>query len=219
MKTTSGDLLPSSAAIGAALVGLLYSVAFVVLQNGFLAALALMLGGVLSLVALSALFSQLRSAESSAPVLGLILAAAGALGAAVHGAYDLANVINSPSTNAAALAGLPSQIDPRGFLTFGLAGLALLVAASLMARTGRAAFPPGFIWLTYALAALLIIVYLGRLIVLSPASPLVLAPAALTGFLLNPLWYAWLGVLFRREVAANATGSQAGPGGSVTPRP
>lgn len=48
-------------------------------------------------------------------------------------------------------------------------------------------FAAGFTALTFVLGALLIGVYLGRLIVLTPSSPLVLLPAALNGFLVNPL--------------------------------
>jgi hypothetical protein len=59
----------------------------------------------------------------------------------------------------------------------------------------------GFDVLTYALGALLIVVYLGRLIVLSPGSPFVLYPAALTGFIVNPIWYIWLGALLSKSWA------------------
>jgi hypothetical protein len=43
------------------------------------------------------------------------------------------------------------------------------------------------------------------LIVLDAASPLVLLPAALTGFVANPAWYVWLGLVLLRE-----RGGQAG---------
>jgi hypothetical protein len=60
------------------------------------------------------------------------------------------------------------------------------------------AFSRGFTALTFVLGALLIGVYVGRLIVLTPSSPLVLLPAALTGFVVNPLWYVLLGLSLRR---------------------
>jgi hypothetical protein len=41
-------------------------------------------------------------------------------------------------------------------------------------------------------------VYLGRLIVLDPTNPLVAAPAALTGLILSPAFYIWLGLELRR---------------------
>ncbi|MEK7681734.1 MAG: hypothetical protein AAB369_02770, partial [Chloroflexota bacterium] len=59
-------------------------------------------------------------------------------------------------------------------------------------------FPKGLGYLGYLLGVFLVVVYLGRLIVLSPASPLVLGPAAVTGFLLNPVWYVWLGMAIWR---------------------
>jgi hypothetical protein len=45
-----------------------------------------------------------------------------------------------------------------------------------------------------------VLVYLGRLIILNPASPFVLYPAALTGFLVNPAFYLWLGSALRRPL-------------------
>ena len=109
-----------------------------------------------------------------------------------------------------ALANLPNPIDPRGMLTFGVAGLAVLLAGLLMRGSPR--FGRGFTTLTLTLGALLIIVYLGRLIVLTPSSPLVLLPAAVTGFIINPAWYLWLGVLLRRGVAPEPRLSQVGLG-------
>jgi hypothetical protein len=94
---------------------------------------------------------------------------------------------------------LPSAIDPRGMLTFGVAGLGMWVIAWLIVRGGQ--LPRGLGYLGYLLAALLIVIYLARLIVLDASSPLVLAPAALTGFIVNPLWYLWLGAVLVRKSA------------------
>src|SRR5438132_233034 len=47
-------------------------------------------------------------------------------------------------------------------------------------------------------AVALLVVYLGRLIVLDPTNPLVAAPAALTGLILSPAFYIWLGLELRR---------------------
>ncbi len=101
--------------------------------------------------------------------------------------------MNPPAADAAPLANLPSQIDPRGLLTFALAGLGLLFFAWLMTKSKD--FPSSLGYLTYALAVLLVLTYLGRLIVLNPASLLVLLPAGLTGFIVNPILYIWLGVI------------------------
>jgi hypothetical protein len=46
---------------------------------------------------------------------------------------------------------------------------------------------------------LLVLLYLGRLLILDPANLLIVIPALLTGFLLNPLWYAWLGAWLLRR--------------------
>ena len=93
----------------------------------------------------------------------------------------------------------PSQVDPRGLLTFGFAGLAAAGFATLIGATR--AWPRGLALLGYLTAVLLVIVYLARLIILSPSNPLVLGPAALAGLIVNPAWYAWLGVTMLRSVA------------------
>ena len=150
MKTSAFDRFGGLAAILAGLVGLAYSISFVLLKNTLLYSLFLLLGGLLGAVALVALFGRLAEEDQAFERLGLALALAGALGAAVHGAYDLANAINPPVAGAtAALADLPNQVDPRGFLTFGVAGLALFVAAYLIGRRG--AFGGAFTALTYVL--------------------------------------------------------------------
>jgi FtsH-binding integral membrane protein len=109
----------------------------------------------------------------------------------MHGGYDLANAIN-PQPAYTQLASLPSAVDPRGLLTFGLTGLSLLVIARLMGLSR--AFPRALSYLGYLLAILLIALYLGRLILLNPANPLLLGTALLSGFLVGPLWYIWLGM-------------------------
>lgn len=196
-QASSFDRWAGLAAVLAALAGLLYSIAFVVLQNALLYSLCLMAGGLLSLVALVALFERLGEVDAKVAMLGLMLGTVAALGATIHGGYDLANVLNPPAALPEGVAALPSQIDPRGLLTFGVAGIAVLIAGGLMRR--HAAFARSFTALTFLLGALLIVVYLGRLIVLTPTSPLVLLPAALTGFVVNPLWYLLLGLALRRS--------------------
>ena len=77
-------------------------------------------------------------------------------------------------------------------MTFGVSGLAILVAAWLIVR-GATGFPTRLGYLGAATGVLLIVVYLGRLIILNPKNPVVLTAAILTGFVLSPLWFAWLG--------------------------
>jgi len=45
---------------------------------------------------------------------------------------------------------------------------------------------------------------LGRLIILDPNNPLVLGPAAISGLVVGPVWYAWLGWLLYTRRAAGA---------------
>jgi hypothetical protein len=45
-------------------------------------------------------------------------------------------------------------------------------------------------------------VYLGRLIVLNPKNPLLLTAAVLSGFVVSPAWFLWLGsILWRGQPA------------------
>jgi hypothetical protein len=179
--------------------GLLYAVAFVIISRsnpalgGFLSALLLTLNGMLTTSVMATLYERLRAANATAALWALLLGSAGALGATIHGGYDLANAINPP----ASLSGdLPSQIDPRGLLTFGVTGVALWVIGGLMRRDAQA--PRGLVYLGYLLAALLVVIYLARLIILSPANPVLLIPVLVAGFLVNPAWYIWLGIVLLR---------------------
>lgn len=49
-------------------------------------------------------------------------------------------------------------------------------------------------YLTYLLAILLVVLYLARLIILSATNPVIAVTGALSGFIVNPLWYVWLGM-------------------------
>ena len=172
--------------------GFLYAVAFVILQSNLLSGLFLMLGGLFSAAVLVAVYERLRETDAPFALLALLLGVAGALGSAVHGGYDLANAINPPSLPA----DLPNPVDPRGMLTFGVAGAALFVVAWLILRGSR--FPKGLGYLACLSAVLLVALYLGRLILLDPASPAIVLPALLNGFLVNPALYLWFGLALLR---------------------
>jgi hypothetical protein len=191
-RSTSFERFAGACAILAGASGLLYAIAFVVLQNVLLSGLFLMLGGLLTSVALLAVYERLRETDASFALLALVLGLAGSLGSAVHGGYDLANAVNPP----ASLPDLPNPVDPRGLLTFGVAGIALFVVGWLIGRGGW--FPKGLGYLAYVSAVLLLALYLGRLIVLDPTNPLILVPALLNGFLINPIFYLWLGLALLR---------------------
>lgn len=172
--------------------GLLYAFAFVVLQDELLGGLFLMASGLFTTAVLVAVYERLRLTEATFALWALLLGTTGALASAAHGGYDLANAINPPPS----VPDLPNPVDPRGLMTFGVAGIALFVVAWLIGRGGR--FPRGLGYLAYASAALLLALYLGRLIVLDPTNPLILAPALLNGFLVNPALYLWLGLALLR---------------------
>lgn len=78
-----------------------------------------------------------------------------------------------------------------------MAGIALFVVAWLITRGGQ--FPKGLGYLGYTSGVLLVALYLGRLIVLDPTRPAILAPALLNGFLVNPAFYLWLGLALLRR--------------------
>jgi hypothetical protein len=202
MKATAFERFAGTCAILAGVSGFLYSISFIVIARsapatgGLLSALFLALGGLLSAGALVGLYERLHAAEPGFALLALGLGLAGALGAALHGGYDLSNAINPPLENAAAAANLPSQIDPRGMLTFGVAGLAILLFAWLM---GHGGFSRSQSLLGYVLAVLLVWIYLARLILQTPTNPVLLVPVLLVGFILNPVWYIWLGISLRQQ--------------------
>ena len=193
LPSTAYERFAGVCGIGAGLAGFLYAVAFILLRNDLLSALFLLLTGFLATAALVAVYHRLRSTDADFALWALLLGIVGALGATIHGGYDLANAINPP---AGAPLDLPSQIDPRGLLTFGVAAIALFVVAWLIGK-GRQ-LPIGLSYLGYLSALLLIILYLARLVILDPANPIILAPALLNGFLVNPAWYIWLGIILWR---------------------
>lgn len=204
MKSAAYDRFAGWCAIVAGVAGFCYAVAFIIITRsdpalgGLLSALFLTLAGLLTSAVLIGVYNRLRETDSSFAFWALLLGTVAALASATHGGYDLANAIHpSAAVAASAAADVPSQIDPRGLLTFGVAGIALFVVAWLIRRGGQ--FPGGLGSLGYLSAVLLIILYLARLIVLSPASLVILVPALLNGFVVNPIWYVWLGFALLRR--------------------
>jgi hypothetical protein len=187
-------------AIGSGVGGFLYSVAFVLISRSSaelgasLSWALLMIGGLLTTVVMVALYERLQEIDHSIALLALLIGALAALGSTIHGGYEVAALIHPPATTPP---DLPSQLDPRGLVTFGFAGLGLLGFASLMRRSVR--FPSGLSLLGIVTGVALIAVYLGRLVILSPTNPVVLVAAGLTGFILAPAWYIWLGLRLRRS--------------------
>ncbi|HEV8516715.1 MAG TPA: hypothetical protein VGQ47_03625 [Candidatus Limnocylindrales bacterium] len=177
-----------AAAIAAAILGFAYSIAFVVVREPLVYSLLLLAGALATSAAVIAFADRVRAVDPGFATWGMVLGLGGTLGAGIHGAYDLANAIHPV---AGGPTDLPSAVDPRGFLTFGIAGVGLLVLAWLASRDST--FPRSLGWLGLATGALLVAVYLARLIVLDSSSPLVLGPAALAGLIAIPAFYVWLG--------------------------
>lgn len=204
-QAPSFDQFAGACTIAAGVINFLYAVAFVIIARsnpqlgGLLSALCLLLSGLLVTTMVTALYQRLRAVDAALALWALLLGLVGALGAAIHGGYDLGNAINPPAIGSdliTNLAALPSQIDPRGLTTFGIMGIALFIFTWLM--NGHSEFSKGLVYLGYVFAVLFIILYLARLIVFNPANPLLLIPVLVTGFVVNPIWHIWLGLTLRR---------------------
>jgi hypothetical protein len=115
--------------------GFAYAVAFVAVLRGSgepaaaASATFLLLGGLLATPVLVAVYLILRPTSSGMALWALTVGLAGAIGSAIHGGFDLANLINEPAGNAG---GLPNAVDPRGLLTFGFAAVGTAAVAWLI---------------------------------------------------------------------------------------
>ena len=189
---------PSAWLAGAS--GFLYSVSFVIVARNNpslgtgLSGFFLLIGGVLGGSALLGLYERLQASSGTYALWALVFGLAGALAATLHGGYDLAVGIHPPNQ----VINFPSPVDPRGLGTFGLTGMSLLAFSFLMQRDRS--FPAGLVALGYASGALLVLIYVSRLTVLDASNLLVLAPAGIEGFVLNPAWYIWLGFTLRKKI-------------------
>lgn len=181
----------------------LYALSFIVIaqtdpQTGnLLASLFLTLTGLFSGKVVVELYQRLKKVDESWALWAFIFALAGSFGAAIHGGYDLANAINPPLETAPGLLSLPSQIDPRGFLTFAAASIGLGFFSWLITKSKE--FPKNLGLIGALSATLMLVLYLGRLIVLSPSDPIIVWPALSNGFVLNPLFYIWLGLVILKK--------------------
>jgi len=200
VRRTMSSAYERFAGVCAVLVGaltLLYSISFIILVNEPLSSFCLLANGLLATAVLVALYERLRSTDGSFALWALLLGLAGSIGSALHGGYDLAAVLHQ---HAAVDPNLPSAMDPRGLLTFGATGLAMWVFAWLILRSGQ--FPKSLGYLGYLVAALQIILYLGRLIVFDTKNLVIVVPALAAGFLATPIFFIWLGVSLWRGARA-----------------
>jgi len=185
----------------AGVCGFLYSVSFVIIARNNaglgegLSGFFLLLGGVLGASALLGLYERLQAAAGMYAAWALVFGLAGALAATLHGGYDLAVAIHPPNQTI----NFPSPVDPRGLGTFGLTGISLLAFSYLMHRDRS--FPRGLVGVGYTSGVLLVLIYISRLTILAASNLLVLAPAGIEGFIVNPAWYIWLGMELRKKPA------------------
>ncbi len=164
-------------------------------------AVLLMVGGVIGLAVVLALFARLERVDRGFAGLGLVFGIVSAAGSIVHGAFDLAAAAHPP-----AFGGDLDAIDPRGLLTFGVAALSIAVAGWLILRGGASTgFPERLGRLAYLSAALLIVLYVGRLTILNPKNPVLLVAALAEGLVVNPIVYLMIGRSLRSGSTTAAT--------------
>ena len=204
--TTPGGALTDSferyaalSALAAGLASFLYACSFVILARSapgraedVSSASLLLLGGLLAIPVLVAVYRRLVPVDAGLAQVALLLGLVGAAGAVIHGGYDLANAVNPP---AVVNEDLPNQVDPRRLVTLGVAGLAFLVIGQLIGRGASLDRRLGL--LSYALGALMAIAYLGVLIVLDTDDPIVKIPGGLAYFVVLPAWYLWVALVLR----------------------
>jgi hypothetical protein len=133
------------------------------------------------------LYQRVRATDEGFALWGLLLGVGGASGAAIHAAFDLANYVNPPQTPF----DYASPIDPRGFLTFAIAGLAAFVLSWLVVRGG--VLPRGLGYLGLVSGVLLVALFLAYMLTVNALNPLVFGLILASG-LLQPIWYLWLGL-------------------------
>lgn len=198
------DRFAGFCAFAAAAIGIVYAVVFfsaVAAESDRVEAVSevfLLLGGLVTIPVFVALYERLSATDRGFALLGLLLGVGGALGTAVHGAFDLGLYIEDANAELR----VPNPIDPRGFLAFGVAGLALLVLGWLISRAPG--FHPRLATLAYATGVLLVLLYLARLTIGAADNPIVVILAALAGFGASPLLYVMFGRALTRGPSATS---------------
>jgi hypothetical protein len=136
--------------------------------------------GLLLVVVFVALQALVRDREADLARVAAGIGVVGALASVLHGAYDLADLAKPQHVNP----NLPSEVDPRGFATFALIGLAILLFAWL--ARGVVALPR---WTTLAgivAGVLLVVVWLGRMIAVDPNDDVIRVAALASGLVAVP---------------------------------
>jgi hypothetical protein len=129
----------------------------------WVSAVALAGGGLVTVPVIIALYALLRDREPEFALLGAFIGVVGALATATHGAFDVGGLSERITAD---LGDVPNFVDPRGFSTFALTALALLVFGWLGLRTGG--LDRTVARLAVLVAVLLVVLYVRRLTVLDP---------------------------------------------------
>lgn len=192
----------------AAAVGVTFTVAFsVVVREGdrwakWVSAVTLAGGGMLTVPVLIALYALVREREPEFALLGVLLGTVGALATAAHGAFDVAGLSKTVKPD---LSSVPNFVDPRGFSTFGLTALALLMFGVLGLRTG--VLDRTVARIAVLAAVLLVVLYVGRLTVLDPEANVIKATALVSGLIVNPAFF----LAFARSLLTTPTAAARAP--------
>lgn len=157
----------------------------------------LLVGALLGVPVLVAVYQRVQPVDDGLALTGLLLGLAGAMGGAVHGAFNLASLINPDSV------GTGASPDPGGVFRYLTAGLALAVIGWLVTAAPAGSGPSGVSGLPVRLGqlalgsgAVLVFIYVGRLYdFITPATKFTLIPPLLYGLVLHPALYLWLGRL------------------------
>jgi hypothetical protein len=190
------------AAVLTAIVGVFYTVTFALFVREsyhwahWASALALMTGGLVATPVMVGLYATFREQEPEFALIGLAVGLVGSFGAAIHGGFDVA-VLANPVTGSP---DLPSEVDPRGLLTFAFAGAALGLFGWLALRTRLLPAQCGYAGLGAWIV--LLVVYLGRLIELDPNTNVIRVAALAAGIAFVPAFYLQAGRVFARPVAS-----------------
>lgn len=178
-------------AVAVALGGFLYGVLFAWIVVGApswvpkLWFALLVVGGLVTVPVLVALYHRVRVTDDGLALTFLLLGLVGAMGGVVHGGFNLAALINPSSV------GKEASPDPGGIFRYATAGVALLVVGWLVVA-GRS-LPRRFGQLALLSGLVLVVTYVGRLYdFVTPAHRLTLAPPLLYGLVLHPALYLWL---------------------------
>jgi hypothetical protein len=196
------------AAVATALAGIVFTVTFAIaVRDGErwalrASAITLVVGSLLAIPVVVALAEQLGRREPQFARVGLALGLVAIAGSALHGAWDTA-VIAHPVHHA----DVPNFTDARGFATFALTAAAFTVFGWLILRGSE--IPRVVGQLALLAAALLLVVYFGRLIVLDPKRPVIKWVAVVSGLVVNPAFYLAYArsLLTRRERVPVDTGA------------